>query len=141
MDTTWGDASYQAVEGTPSYPDEKIPTINYDYLCVTSNQLEITHTIENVVEMPECTAMADNYYVREGAYFTCWDEEQLARIFREGYEKGSTYVTLKCADREVYRQFQDTLIINQGIFRYLNSPDSVVSYTTNEKQYSMSFWL
>lgn len=141
VDTTWGDASYQAVEGTPSYPDEKIPTINYDYLCVTSNQLEITHTIENVVEMPECTAMADNYYVREGAYFTCWDEEQLARIFREGYEKGSTYVTLKCADREVYRQFQDTLIINQGIFRYLNSPDSVVSYTTNEKQYSMSFWL
>lgn len=141
VDTTWGDASYQAVEGSVSYPDERIPTINYDYLCVTTKQLEITHTIDNVVELPECTAMENNYYVREGVYFTQWDEERLTRIFEEGYEKGSTYVTLKCADQEVYRQMQDALIINQGIFRYLDCPDGVVSYTDNEKQYSMSFWL
>lgn len=141
VDTTWGDASYQAVEGSVSYPDERIPTINYDYLCVTTKQLEITHTIDNVVELPECTAMENNYYVREGVYFTQWDEERLTHIFEEGYEKGSTYVTLKCADQEVYRQMQDALIINQGIFRYLDCPDGVVSYTDNEKQYSMSFWL
>lgn len=141
VDTTWGDASYQAVEGSASYPGERIPTINYDYLCVSTNQLELTHTIDNVVEMPECTAMKNNYYVREGVYITGYNEEQLARIFREGYEKGSTYVTLKCADQEVYRQLQDALIINQGIFRYLDCPEGVVSYTANGKQYSMSFWL
>lgn len=141
VDTTWGDASYQAVEGSVEYPDEKIPTINYDYLCVTTKQLEITHTIDNVVELPECTSMDNNYYVREGVYFTQWDEARLERIFKEGYEKGSTYVTLKCADYETYRQMQDALIMDQGIFRYLNCPDGVVSYTDNEKQYSMSFWL
>ena len=141
VDTTWGDASYQAVEGTESYPKEKIPTINYDYLCVTTQQLELTHIIDNVVDMPECTAMEDNYYVREGQYFTSMDEEQLARIFQEGYEKGSTYVTLKCASEQVYRQMQEMLITNQGIFQYLDCPDGVVSYTDNARQYSMSFWL
>ncbi len=141
VDTTWGDASYQAVEGAESYPKEKIPTINYDYLCVTTQQLELTHIIDNVVDMPECTAMEDNYYVREGQYFTSMDEEQLARIFREGYEKGSTYVTLKCASEQVYRQMLELLITNQGIFRYLDCPDGVVSYTDNARQYSMSFWL
>lgn len=141
VDTTWGDASYQAVEGAESYPKEKIPTINYDYLCVTTQQLELTHIIDNVVDMPECIAMEDNYYVREGQYFTSMDEEQLARIFREGYEKGSTYVTLKCASEQVYRQMLELLITNQGIFRYLDCPDGVVSYTDNARQYSMSFWL
>ncbi len=141
VDTTWGDASYQAVGGKDSYPAEKIPTINYDYLCVTTKQLELTHTLDNVVELPECTAMEANYYVREGVYFTEWDEERLARIFAAGYEKGNTYVTLKCADYETYRQMHTALILEQKIFQYLECPDGAVSYTDNEKQYSMSFWL
>lgn len=141
VDTTWGDASYQASEGYEAYPEEKMPTINYDYLCVTSEQLNTTHILNNVVEMPECTSLAANYYVREGEYFTQVDEEQLAKIFERGYEKGSAYVTLKCASPDIYRQMQDMLILNQGIFKYLDCPEGVVSYTDNEKQYSMSFWL
>ncbi len=140
VDTTWGDASYQAVGGS-NYPIEKIPTINYDYLCVTTEQMEVTHTLENVVELPRCTAMDANYYVREGAYFTAWDEEKIEKIFSDGYERGDTYVTLKCDGEAVYRKMQETLIEEQGIFRYLDCPDKAVSYVENEKQYSLSFWL
>ncbi|MCM1088641.1 MAG: hypothetical protein NC419_10820 [Muribaculaceae bacterium] len=141
VDTTWGDASYQAVGSMASYPEKKIPTINYDYLCVTTEQLCKTHTIDNVVEMPQCMSIEANYYVREGLYFTSVDEEQLMRIFKEGYDKGSAYVTLKCATQEIYDSMEDMLIINQGIFDYLDCPDGVVSYTDNAQQYSMSFWL
>lgn len=141
VDTTWGDASYQAVGGASSYPGEKIPTINYDYLCVTTEQMNLTHVLDNVVELPLCDSTEDNYYVREGLYFTAWDREQIEQIFREEYEKGSAYVTLKCANYEVYRQMQDALIMNQEIFQYLDCPDGVVSYSDDEKQYSMSFWL
>lgn len=140
VDTTWGDASYQAVGGG-NYPVEKIPTINYDYLAVTTEQMEKTHTPDNVVELPLCTAIDDNYYVREGAYFTRWDEEKINKIFADSYEKGEAYVTLKCEGPEVYRQMRETLIEQQGIFRYLNCPDKTVSYVENEKQYSLSFWL
>lgn len=141
VDTTWGDASYQAVGGTTGYPGEKIPTINYDYLCVPTEQMNLTHTLDNVVELPECNSMEANYYVREGFYFTSWDQEQIERIFEEEYEKGSAYVTLKCSSYEVYRQMQDALIARQEIFQYLHCPDGVVSYSDDEKQYSMSFWL
>lgn len=140
VDTTWGDASYQAVGGS-NYPAEKIPTINYDYLCVTTEQMERTHTPDNVVELPLCTAIEANYYVREGAYFTAWDEEKIKKIFTDSYERGEAYVTLKCEDSAVYRKMRETLIEQQGIFRYLNSPDKAVSYVENEKQYSLSFWL
>lgn len=141
LDTTWGDASYQAVGSSASYPEKKIPTINYDYLCVTTSQLCKTHSIDNVVELPQCTSMEANYYVREGLYFTTVDEEQLARIFQENYDRGSAYVTLKCASEEVYRKMQEMLIVDQEIFHYLDCPDGVVSYTDSAEQYSMSFWL
>lgn len=141
VDTTWGDASYQAVGGETSYPANTIPTINYDYLCVTTEQLCKTHAIDNVVEPPVCTAMDANYYVREGLYVTKVDEEQLTSIFAKGYEQGRAFVTLKCATLDIYEKLQEMLITEQAIFRYLDCPDGVVSYTDDEKQYSMSFWL
>lgn len=141
VDTTWGDASYQAVGGGAGYPGEKIPTINYDYLCVPTEQMNLTHTLDNVVELPECDSMEDNYYVREGLYFTEWNREQIERIFEEEYEKGSAYVTLKCESYNVYRQMHEALIMNQEIFQFLDCPDGVVSYSDDERQYSMSFWL
>lgn len=140
VDTTWGDASYQAVGGS-DYPIEKIPTINYDYLGVTTEQMEQTHTPDNVVELPLCTAIEANYYVREGVYFTEWDEDRIEKIFADSYERGEAYVTLKCEGPAVYQKVRETLIGQQGIFRYLNAPDKAVSYVENEKQYSLSFWL
>lgn len=140
VDTTWGDASYQAVGGS-DYPIEKIPTINYDYLCVTTEQMEQTHTQDNVVEMPECTSMDANFYVREGVYFTEFDEKKIEKIFMDSYERGDTYVTLKCEGPDIYRKMQETLIGEQGVFRYLDCLDKAVSYVENEKQYSLSFWL
>lgn len=140
VDTTWGDASYQAVGGS-AYSAEKIPTINYDYLCVTTRQIESTHTIDNVVAPPFCSAMDANFYVREGVYFTQWDEEKIEGAFLHSYERGDTYVTLKCADPFVYQKMREKLIQEQGIFHYLDCPDGAVSYAENEKQYSLSFWL
>lgn len=139
VDTTWGDASYQAVGS--SYPEGKIPTINYDYLCVTTEQMEQTHTFDNVVALPVCTATDANYYVREGVCFEDWDEERIAGIFEESYRRGDTYVTLKCTGADVYQKMRRTLIEEQGIFRYLDGRGSSVSYVENEKQYSLSFWL
>lgn len=139
VDTTWGDASYQAVGS--DYPAGKIPTINYDYLCVTTEQMEQTHTFDNVVELPVCTATDANYYVREGVYFETWDEEKAAEIFADSYRRGEAYVTLKCAGADVYQKMRGILIEEQEIFRYLDCQGGTVSYVENEKQYSLSFWL
>lgn len=139
VDTTWGDASYQAVGS--SYPAGKIPTINYDYLCVTTGQMEQTHSFDNVVELPLCTATEANYYVREGFYFEAWDEERLEGLFADSYRRGDSYVTLKCAGETVYQKMRKALIEEQGIFRFLDCQGGSVSYVDNEKQYSLSFWL
>lgn len=141
VDTTWGDASYRTENSEAAFPEQKVPAINYDYLCVTTDQISTTHIIDNVVELPQCTSMEANYYVREGLYFTEVDEEKLTGIFSDGYDKGSAYVTLKCASKEVYDEMYEKLINNQEIFHYLDCPEGIVSYTDSDEQYSMSFWL
>jgi len=141
MDTTWGDASYQMEDGTDSLEVGTPPEINYDYLCVTTEQLLRTHTLGGIIPVPECTAMDANYYVREGVYFTAYNEEQLRVIFTKAAELGRTDVTLKCADSATYQNMNDILITQQGIFDYLNSPDGAIAYSLNEQQLSMTFWM
>ena len=53
---------------------EDMPEINYDYLNVTTQEILRTHTIGGVVPMPLCTAVEANYYRKEGALFSCYDE-------------------------------------------------------------------
>ena len=137
VDTTWGDASYQI-----DLQDEntEVPTldINYDYLCVTTEQLSKTHSINNVVGLPQCTCLDANYYVREGTYFTEYNEEQI----RQAFQKGESVLTLKASDFGTYVQLKNALIVKQQVFDYIDSSiaDSV-TYLDNENQYSITFWL
>lgn len=140
VDTTWGDASYRLEEGAAIDP-QHLPEINYDYLCVTTEQLLRTHTLESIVPMPECVDTAANYYVRQGALFTSYDKTQMEQLFAQNMANGSLDVTVKCADAECYHTIKCALIDNQEIFDYLPDGELTVSYAHNDKQLSLTFWV
>ncbi len=142
MDATWGDVSYQMEDTRPGEDvHNAMPEINYDYLNVTTEGLLRTHSISDEIPMPVCTAVAANYYVREGALFQSYDREQMAALFSGAAERGKQDVTIKCADTACYEEILNALVEGQEIFDYLNDGESRIAYAQNEKQLSLTFWV
>lgn len=139
VDTTWGDVSYVTEEGQTQVA-EYAPEINYDYLCLTTRKLTATHTIDSKVPLPECVALEDNYYVRENAYFTEYNTEQMQALFDKMQERGKRDVTIMCADESSFSAIEAALLDEQDIFDYLDAYESV-DFSLNEEQLSMTFWV
>lgn len=140
LDATWGDASYlfhlqeeQKIENTPS--------INYDYLCVTTEEIGRTHSLGTLIPMPECDSLNANYYVKEGTYFTEVDFEQIEQVIKRYLEEKRETITLRCSDETVYEEMSEELLNKQKIFKYLDGENNSILYTDAPKQLSITFWL
>jgi len=139
VDATWGDPSYQVVNGETT--EEYLPEISYDYLCITTEQLIRSHVIGDLVPMPLCEAEENNYYVRQGVWFSSYDKEQMQTVIGTFLESGTSDVTIKCGDEETFQQILCAMVEEQEIFDYLPDGYDSIGYTQNEKQLSMTFWV
>lgn len=123
VDATWGDASYSLTMEDDVLFDS--PDISYDYLCIPRSEIEKTHVINELVPLPVCDSMRDNYYVREGLLFENADEEKFQRVFDKAYADGDNFVTIKCSNQSSYEQVYDYLITREHIFDYLSDGNSI----------------
>lgn len=141
MDVTWGDPSYYSTD-----EEEKAgaPDIDYSYLCVTTAEISKNHSIGTDFVCPECTAVHDNYFVREGLYLYGYDEGLMRGIFSAARERGENTVCIKASDRQVYQELCDNLIGQQKIFDYFgiyqSSGEYKIAYSGNEDLCTISFW-
>lgn len=141
IDTTWGDASYQLEETSQDTWSNSFPKINYDYLGVTTQQLLKTHQIDPLVPYPECTSMDCNYYIKEGTYFTDCSKEQLKEVFNAKFMQNNGYITIKCANENVYKKARSLLIEQQLVFELIGKKNGSIAYSENQIQCSLSFWI
>jgi hypothetical protein len=139
VDTTWGDASYQNDGNSTGYSYST--SVNYDYLCVTTEQLLRTHSIDSYLSLPLCTALTDNYYVKEDALFYSYDEEKLRKLFDSAFSEGKNNVTIKCSDNDCFNEIKRRLIDNQEIFNCLSEETAQITYANNSSQLSLTFWI
>lgn len=138
IDTTWGDAHYST--DSDQEQTARVPEVSYDYLNITTGEIQKTHSISELFVLPECTSMTANYYVHEDAYFVEVNEDQIASLFENAYVEDSGYVTMKCMNKSVYDAIYQYLINDQNIFNYLEGTTSI-SYTGNVETYTYSFWI
>lgn len=132
IDVTYGDPVGNQDSGYDFGPD-------YDYFCITSEDLMKNHEIgEDSVAGQDCTATEDNYYHREGKYFTAYDRNQLAELFRAMLASGGKTLSIRCQDRSLYDEMYSDLIGSSGVFEYLPGV-SEYGYSANDTFYSIEF--
>ncbi len=140
VDPTWGDASYRQIEQEPS-TKETFPAVNYDYFCVTTEQISRTHVFTKGQELPECNAVRDQYYRREGLYLETADLTAVSEIFDRAVEQQEHVVTFQCANEAVYRELYRLLITEQQVFDFLPPPGNSTAYSESDAQRTFTFWL
>ncbi|MDD7389954.1 MAG: transglutaminase domain-containing protein [Lachnospiraceae bacterium] len=123
LDVTWGDPSYS--EGSNIFEG----MVNYTYFCVTDDEISLTHEVGTELELPECTAVEDNYYVHENRYFDEWNEERFQTLMMGSMESGEKYLSIRCGSEELYQQIRSRLISEQKIFEYMENCASSINET------------
>ena len=135
VDVTWGDSFYQVVSESSV---TKLPSINYDYLCTTTQDLMAQHIIDAPIAMPVADSVTYNYFVREGMYITEVSDAKMREVF-VNFGAGTNVVSIKCASREIYNVLYSELIEKNKLFNYILN-DNLVSFTTNERGLVLTFW-
>ncbi len=136
VDVTWGDVAYKFV--SKAGEDEVASAINYDYLLVPYGEIAQTHVIEEIVKLPECTCLNDNYYVKEGLYFLSYDTDQLHAAFDNAFYNGENTVVIKCCDEVLYAKMYSELIDNQKIFEFAHDKQDM-AYSYNQSMNKLVF--
>ena len=126
IDPTWGDPQFLDESGLAAEFDR----VDYSYLCVTADDISATHSIECPYPVPLCTAVADNYYVREGLYLDSPDVDAFGTLLENALSRGEESVRIRCADWDTYDRLRTLLFEEQEIYRFL--PRTSCTYICND---------
>ncbi len=122
VDVTWGNSKFHDDE------ENDIKYVEYDYLNITTEEMLKDHIPQVKFELPECTALENNYYVKEHKYFTSMDEKETAKlgdIFKRAYEKGRSHVSVKFSSRELCAQAKEYFLTQYHISDYCSGLETV----------------
>ena len=117
IDVTWGDAAITLLNTENNSMDNI--AVNYEFFLVDDATLDETHKPEPVVAMPCCNSMEDNYYIREGLYFTEADPDKFYRAFESALASGESIMFIKASSADVYGELKRHLFDEQNVFDYL----------------------
>lgn len=107
------DGVWSAVDCTYGDGDYLGRGISYSWFGVPSDVIKLTRTIDNEDMVPQESSVQNDYYYRNGLYFTSYDLGTL-----QDMTLSSNYITFKFADQQSY----DTAcrkLFEQGDYKYL----------------------
>lgn len=128
-DVTWGNSKYHDEE------KNDVKYVEYDYLNITTAEMQKDHTPQVKFPLPNCTAVKNNYYVKEKRYFNSLDArniDAIGALIQKSYDKGEGNVSVKFSGSALCSQAKQYFLTDYHIGDYCSGLDSVY-YKTNTK--------
>lgn len=131
VDVTWGNSQYAFSQNGNENQTEKY--INYNYLGATTADIQDTHTASDMIKLPKCTAVKDNYFVHEKLYFSEFDRQAIGKAIQKKYLQGASSIQLKFSSVDLYEQVIQYFVEDYHVadfcpqlkaFQYVDSMDS-----------------
>ncbi len=131
VDVTWGNSQYAFSQDGNENQTEKY--INYNYLGATTADIQGTHTASDMIKLPKCTAVKDNYFVHEKLYFSEFDRQAIGKAIQKKYLQGASSIQLKFSSMDLYEQVIQYFVEDYHVadfcpqlkaFQYVDSMDS-----------------
>ena len=119
MDTTWGNSTYLNEE------KEESKFVNYSYFTFTTDEMLATHAPDDHIDLPECSSIADNYFVYEGFYFSDWAVDEIGDLYGQAATNESHRVAVKFADQDLYDRAKKYFIEQKMLENYCDISGNV----------------
>lgn len=97
MDATWGNNGYRNKEGVET------SFIDYNYMAMTTAEMQMGHEPDMEFDLPDCTAVLNNYYIKEGNYIEEWQPDHIGTMLGSAWEE-KTVLTLRFSDDSLKEQ-------------------------------------
>lgn len=134
------DGSWSHVDVTSALGVSHDGFVDYGFFCSTTNEILVTHTIENVVEIPDCSDSSLGVFERYGLVLGAYDIDAVT----DGFARSASLGMLPEVRFSSYRTFIDAkydLIDNArllGVVEKLTSKSvESVDYSIDEKDLSI----
>lgn len=133
VDSTWGDPTFSnSANKDPNY-------ISYDYFCVTTEELKLSHNPVFDDPMPICTATKYNYYEFFGLKEINYSVENVARHIVKAIKSAKKEVVIKYTSQGAYQTAVARLFQQSEIFDALRIASRYVKrLETGETKYSLN---
>lgn len=130
MDVTWGRGRYTQNAAEKFFVD-------YKYMAMTTEEMLRSHIPNQELPLPECTAVENNYYIKEGKYIEEWNPDEIGTELSEAWTEKQMLI-LRFADKELYNQTINYFIEKGNLAEYCSNIEQV-TYMADEVWQEISF--
>lgn len=107
------DDDWYQVDVTTAVTSNNAEYVDYKFMTMTDFVANKHRAADDIFTLPECSSIDNNYFKKQGLFFTKSDEDKIINLLESSYENDAQYISLAFATEEDMYAIKDSLLGNR----------------------------